>query len=122
MPADGYASDPWQGPVANFVLPVLATWRLSHMLWAEDGPWNLIAKLRRWAAGHGTRVFDCFYCISLWVALPLALLVARSFTAWLLDWLAFSAAAILLERLTTGANAPPPAVWRQEPPSDSPDE
>ena len=121
MPADGTASDPLQGTIASFVLPALAAWRVSHLLWAEDGPWNVTANMRRWAADHGTRVFDCFYCLSLWVALPLALLVARSFTAWLLDWLAFSAVAILLERLTTGAGAPPTAVWRQESPPESPD-
>ncbi len=121
MPADGTASDPLQGTIGSFVLPVLAAWRLSHLLWAEDGPWNVIAKLRRWAADHGTRVFDCFYCLSLWIALPLALLVARSFTAWLLDWLAFSGAAILLERFTAAANAPPAAVWRHESPPDPPD-
>lgn len=120
MPAGDGASDPLQGPFTVFVLPVLANWRLSYLLWAENGPWNGVAAVRRWASDHGVRVFDCFYCLTLWVAAPLALLVARSFTVWLLDWLAFSGAAILLERFTTAA-APPVAVWRQESPPDSPD-
>jgi hypothetical protein len=121
MHASGSASDPLQDPIVSFVLPLLAAWRLTHLLWAEDGPWNLIANLRRWAAARGTRVFDCFYCLSLWVAAPLAFAEARSFLPWLLDWLALSGAAILLERSTAGS-APRAAVWRNEPPSDSPDQ
>jgi hypothetical protein len=114
-------SDPLHGALADFVLPVLATWRLGHLLWAEDGPWDLVTKVRRWAADHGTRLFDCFYCLSLWVAFPIALLVTHSFAAGLLDWLAFSGAAILLERVTAAASAPRPAVWREETPPDAPD-
>ena len=121
MHADGTASDPMQEPIVGFVLPVLAAWRLTHLLWAEDGPWNLIANLRRWLADHGIRVFDCFYCLSLWIAALLAFAGAESLAIWLLDWLAISGAAILLERLTAG-NANRAAVWRVEPPSDSQDQ
>jgi len=31
----------------RFVLAVLATWRVSHLLVSEDGPWNLLARLRQ---------------------------------------------------------------------------
>ena len=113
------ASDTFRGPILGLVIPALATWRISHLLWAEDGPWSLMARLRHWAVGRGTRVLECFYCISLWIALPAAFVVAPSIWAWLFDWFAFSGAAILLERLMAGPGAPP-AIWREETPPDNP--
>src|SRR5271154_6511757 len=101
----GASSDTLQGPIASLLLPGLAVWRVSHLFWAEDGPWHLVARLRHWAAGRGMRVFDCFYCLSLWVALPVSLLLASSVATWLVDWFALSAAAILLERITAPAVA-----------------
>ena len=83
-------------------LGILTTWRITHLLHAEDGPWGLLASLRR-AMGHGFwgQLTDCFYCLSLWIAAPLAYLLGESWEErlWLLP--ALSAAAILLERTTT---------------------
>jgi hypothetical protein len=42
---------------------------------------------------------DCFYCLSFWVAAPLALYVGRGPLDFVLVWLALSGAACLLERL-----------------------
>jgi hypothetical protein len=85
----------------RFVLAVLATWRVSHLIVAEDGPWDLMVRLRRWA-GAGTlgRLMDCFYCTSLWVAAPCALVVAPEVVGGLIAWLAVSGGACLLERAT----------------------
>src|SRR2546430_11578163 len=60
--------------IFEFVLAVLAVWRLTHLLVAEDGPFQAIAWLRR-TAGHGFwgSLLDCFYCLSLWIAVPFAL-------------------------------------------------
>jgi hypothetical protein len=79
----------------------LATWRATHFLHAEDGPWNLVVRLRA-AAGSGFvgAAMDCFYCLSLWLALPIALLIGSRVGECLLLWPALSAAAILLERAT----------------------
>ena len=57
----------------ELLLAVLAVWRVTHLLHAEDGPWDVVARLRGWA-GDGLlgRMMDCFYCASLWVALPAA--------------------------------------------------
>ena len=51
----------------------LATWRVTHLLVEEDGPADVVLRLRR-AAGTGTvgQLMDCFSCASLWVALPIA--------------------------------------------------
>ena len=59
-------------------LGTLAVWRLTHLLQAEQGPWAAVGTLRHWAEGRlGGEPFKCFYCVSLWVALPLALLLGR---------------------------------------------
>jgi len=80
---------------------ILAVWRVSHLLYAEDGPGDIFARLRR-SAGQGFwgRLLDCFYCTSLWVALPLAAWLGETWKQRLLLWPALSAGAILLERLT----------------------
>jgi hypothetical protein len=93
------------------VVGVLATWRLTHLLQAEDGPWGLVFRLRR-ALGRGfwPSLLDCFYCLSLWLALPLAYLCGRDLLERLLLIPAFSAGAILLERLTARPPEPPDAV------------
>ncbi|HEU4872294.1 MAG TPA: hypothetical protein VFT44_04275, partial [Pyrinomonadaceae bacterium] len=45
------------------------------------------------------QLMDCFKCLSLWVALPIALFVTRRPLELLLTWVALSGAACLLERL-----------------------
>jgi len=91
---------------ARFVLSVLATWRVSHLLASEDGPWDAIARLRgRLGASVLGRMMDCFGCTSLWVALPLSLFVVRDPLAVFVCWLALSGFAMLLERTN-----PPPLV------------
>lgn len=82
-----------------FLVGSLGVWRLTHLLAAEDGPWDLVVRLRR-AAGHGVwgRLLDCFYCLSLWVAAPFAAALGDGTRSRLLLWPALSAAAILIER------------------------
>jgi hypothetical protein len=83
-----------------FVLAVLATWRITHLLANEDGPAHIIARLRG-RLGHGLvgSLLDCFNCLSLWIAAPAALLLSRRPIMWVLSWLAISGGACLLERL-----------------------
>jgi hypothetical protein len=83
------------------VLGVLCVWRITHLLNAEDGPWNLVVRLRR-RAGNGFwgDLLDCFYCLSLWVAAPLAIAMGSGVKERLLLWPGLSAAAILVERLS----------------------
>jgi hypothetical protein len=96
-----------------FLLGALATWRVTHLLNAEDGPWGLMATLRR-ALGNGFwgQLTDCFYCLSLWVALPLACATGHGLQERLLLWPALSAGAIVIERLTK--RAPPVATYFEE--------
>jgi hypothetical protein len=85
------------------VLGVLATWRITHLLQAEDGPWEVIVSLRR-AAGSCFvgRLLDCFYCLTVWIAAPLALWIGDSWRERVLLWPTLSAGAILLQCVTEG--------------------
>jgi hypothetical protein len=97
------------------LLGMLCVWRLTHLLVVEDGPWRLIARLRAAAAGgFWGSLFDCFYCLSLWIALPFALLVGETMPERLLLWPALSGGAILLERATTRMPATPPALYKED--------
>jgi hypothetical protein len=80
-------------------LAVLATWRVTHLLAREDGPGDVIVRMRS-RLGDSTlgELMDCFDCLSLWVAAPASLLVARTAPDRALTWLALSGAACLLER------------------------
>jgi hypothetical protein len=83
----------------RLLVAVLATWRLSHLVVAEDGPWDVVVRLRRRAgAGMLGRLMDCFYCTSLWAAAPMALVVAQEPAAWAVAWLGVSGGACLIQR------------------------
>ena len=85
----------------NFILAVLATWRLTHLLAEEDGPADIIVRFRSLLGNSlAGKMMDCFYCLSFWIAAPAALFVARRPLEWLMNWLALSAGACLLERIT----------------------
>ena len=82
----------------HFVLAILASWRVTHLLANEDGPADLIVKLRAALGDSFTgRLMDCFNCLSLWIAAPAALFVTRAPLLWLFVWLAISGAACLFE-------------------------
>jgi hypothetical protein len=93
----------------RFALAVLATWRITHLLTSEDGPGNLVTRLRLLVAESPLAgVMDCFGCLSLWVALPLAFFVSSRLLEFLLGWLAIGGAAFLLEL----KNTPPLVIER----------
>jgi hypothetical protein len=87
----------------RLTLGALATWRVAHLVVYEDGPADLVARLRerlgQSAAGH---LMDCFHCVSVWVAAPLALAVAAGAVDRVVAWLGLSGVACLLERITKG--------------------
>jgi hypothetical protein len=71
-----------------------------------------MVRLRRQAgAGFFAELLDCFYCLSIWIAAPLAVLIGEDWRERVLLWLALSGGAILLERFTTrGEIVPAPYV------------
>lgn len=80
---------------------ILCVWRITHLVNAEEGPWRIFGRVRA-AVGKGFwgQVLDCFYCLSLYVAAPLAVVLTSGWKMRLLLWPALSAGAILLERVT----------------------
>ena len=87
--------------IGRFLLVSLAVWRLTHLLAEEDGPADAVVRLRtRLGDGIAGQTMDCFYCLSLWIAAPFAVLLASDVVTWALAWLAVSGAACLLQRAT----------------------
>lgn len=82
-------------------LGVLAVWRITHFFSAEDGPFHVGVRLRRMmGSSFFGDLLDCFYCLSVWVAIPFAFWIGSGLKEISLLWLALSGGAILLERLT----------------------
>ena len=99
--------------IEKVAVGILAVWRLTHLLHAEDGPRDLFFQLRRAVAtGFWGQVLGCFYCLSLWVALPIALLLNADWRERAMLWLGLSGGAILLERAT---NSLPVASFIEDP-------
>jgi hypothetical protein len=92
----------------RFAVGALGTWRLTHLLAEEDGPGDIILRLRA-RAGESLvgELLDCFNCMSIWVAGPVATLVAPRARHLPLVWLGLSGAACLLEQATAGARLEP---------------
>jgi hypothetical protein len=84
----------------TFILAVLATWRVTHLLASEDGPADIIVRFRALLGQSiAGKLMDCFNCLSLWIAALAALFVSRRPVEWLFCWLALSGGACLLERI-----------------------
>jgi hypothetical protein len=98
------------------VLGILTVWRITHFLWAEDGPWDMVIQLRQWAGeSFWRKLLDCFYCLSVWVSVPLAYLIGESWLERLLLWPSLSGGAILFERVTNRAPKVTPAPFTEDP-------
>jgi len=98
----------------EYVVLALATWRMSRLLVREEGPWMVFARMRHVAGIHYdarsqvvaeselARVFNCVWCMSVWVALGwTAAYTLAPWTIVLALPLALSAGAVLLEEATS---------------------
>jgi hypothetical protein len=85
----------------SFFALVLAVWRVTHLIVVEDGPWNVLRRMRGIAEPIGLqRLINCFLCCSVWVAVPFALFLGRDWRMLVIAIPALSGGAILLERAT----------------------
>lgn len=103
----------------GLLLGCLGVWRVTYLLHAEDGPARVLARARqRLGAGVFHDLVGCFYCLSVWVAIPFALaVVALEHGSWgeaLLLWPALSGGAIVIERLVARDEVTP-VVYREDP-------
>lgn len=99
----------------SFVVAALAVWRVTHFVVAEEGPFAVSRRLRLLGASlGGAKLFGCFLCVSVWAAVPFALLLTRRPLELVVLIPALSGAAILLERVTTRNEAAVP-LYAEEP-------
>lgn len=90
------------------LLAILATWRISHLVSEEEGPGNILGKLRSYFIEGGEpdgrpknwfgKALQCPYCISIYVAFLIAIYFSYG-NWWLLPLYtaAFSAGSILVD-------------------------
>ncbi len=91
----------------DFLVAALSLWRITHLLNVEEGPFGFVARLRLHAgSGFFGRLLDCFYCLSLWLAIPLAMFAGEGWVQRLFLWPALSGAACLLEKATKRTDFP----------------
>lgn len=81
----------------GFVICILAIWRITHLLSQEDGPFDIVIKFRKLLGqGFFGNLLDCFYCLSLWIAVPFAFLLSNEWLQGIIIWFALSGGACLL--------------------------
>ena len=85
----------------KYLLLVIIVWRVTHLLRAEDGPFDLLLKIRNILGKSviGTMV-GCFYCLSIWVGLAAACIEGDTLREIIILTLYYSGASLLLEKLT----------------------
>jgi hypothetical protein len=85
----------------SFVVGCLAVWRVTHLVAEEDGPGGVVATIR---ARVGARalgpLMDCFFCLSIWLAAPFAVWLARDIASGVVTWLGLSGAACIIQMAT----------------------
>ncbi len=99
--------------ITSLLIVWLAVWRITHLLWGEDGPGDIFVRLRKLAGqGFFGQLLDCFYCLSLWIAIPFAWWMGTTWLERVVLWFGISGGAILLERITAGKTTPA-AQWTE---------
>jgi len=87
--------------ITGFVIAVFAVWRVTHLLSDEDGPFGIVFKFRKFVGqGFFGSLIDCFYCLSLWIAIPFAYMLSSQWKEGIITWLGLSGAACVLYAIT----------------------
>lgn len=81
----------------DVVILMLATWRLSHLIAREDGPFHILKRLRERLPLEGLTA--CIFCVSVWTAAGLYMVWFTPFQPIILI-LAISAGALMLGSYT----------------------
>ena len=85
-----------------FFIILLSIWRITHLIQAEDGPFDIIFKLRKFVGnGFFGKLMDCFDCVSIWVSIIPAIYFGNNLMCKIILTLSFSGGAILLEKITS---------------------
>jgi hypothetical protein len=108
VPPDGTTTAVARPSATRLAIGMLATWRITHLLAEEDGPADIVLRVRaRAGSSRIGELMDCFGCLSFWVAAPVAAVVSPRRQDVPLTWLGLSGAAYLLERATSVGDAAP---------------
>lgn len=85
----------------TFILSGLAVWRITHLFTNEDGPFDSIIRFRKlFGQSLLGDLLDCFYCLSIWVSLPFALIFKDHWLHFFMLWMAISGMACILYKYT----------------------
>ena len=96
-------------PILGLVLAVLACYRLSQLVAIDDGPLDIFLKFRTLVGVYDydesgraksgfARLVGCPYCLGIWFALPLALIL--NYENVILAWLGIAGGQAFLEAMT----------------------
>ena len=84
-----------------FLLMGLVVWRLTHLFSDEDGPFDIIVRFRKlFGQGFFGSLLDCFYCLSIWIAIPFAIVLGERLGEILIYWGALSGFACIIYKAT----------------------
>ena len=70
--------------LTRILLAILTTYRLATLLAWDDGPFDILLRIRQFFGKHAhasplaksaADLIHCPYCMSIWIALPITLLV-----------------------------------------------
>ncbi|WP_299104042.1 DUF1360 domain-containing protein [uncultured Tenacibaculum sp.] len=90
----------------TFILMMLAIWRITYLFSHEDGPLDVVIKIRmQLGQSFFGNLLDCFYCLSVWVAIPFAVWKANSIENFFLLWFSLSGAVCILQKLIEKNNS-----------------
>lgn len=87
--------------IEKYLLILIVVWRLTHLISSEDGPFDLIIRLRKLMGNSFFgKLMDCFYCLSIWIGLAGAWYAGNNFEEIIILCFYYSGASILLEKIT----------------------
>jgi hypothetical protein len=94
--------------IFHLMLSILAVWRITHLISKEDGPFNVVFTFRKQIGqGFWGQLLDCFYCLSIWIAIPFGVWVGNTIIEKIICCIAISGAACIIEKITGKKNEPP---------------
>jgi hypothetical protein len=85
----------------KYFVIVIVVWRITHLISSEDGPFDLIIKLRKLLGNSFIgKLMDCFYCLSIWIGFFASFYAENNFEGVIILTIYYSGVAILLEKFT----------------------
>lgn len=87
--------------LTELIIYILATWRITSLVSAEEGPFNVFGKFRQSLPIDGfiEGLVSCVWCLSIWIAIGWVIFIAcfPTIAIWVALPFAFSTGAIALD-------------------------